>query len=84
MFDLCLKVDRQIPNTLALSKSSLKRALSEFVHAVSKGLKQDSPLVMCEVSQKDAFKGPKDHINIRILHPGSKAHHEGDARNHGL
>ena len=28
--------------------------------------------------------GPRDHINIRILHPGSKAQYErGISRNHG-
>ena len=28
--------------------------------------------------------GPKDHINIRILHPGSKAQDKEDFRSHGL
>ena len=29
--------------------------------------------------------GPqKDHINIRVLHSGSKAQDKGDSRNHGL
>ena len=29
-------------------------------------------------------RGPKDHINIRILHSGSKAQENGDSRNHCL
>ena len=28
--------------------------------------------------------GPKDHINIRISHPGSRAQYRGNTRNHGL
>ena len=27
---------------------------------------------------------PKDHINMRILHPGPKAQDKGHFRNHGL
>ena len=30
------------------------------------------------------FRGPKDHINIRISHSGSRAHYRGDARNDSL
>ena len=30
------------------------------------------------------FRGPKHHISIRILHPGSKAEYDGDTANHGL
>ena len=29
-------------------------------------------------------RGPKDHMNARILHPGSKAQDKADCRNHGL
>ena len=29
-------------------------------------------------------RGPKDHINIRIRHSGSKAQYQGDTGNHGL
>ena len=29
-------------------------------------------------------KGPKDHINIRIWHAGSKAQYKGDTKNHSL
>ena len=31
-----------------------------------------------------AFRGPKDHINIRISHSGKKAQYGGDTRNYGL
>ena len=27
---------------------------------------------------------PKDHIDIRISHPGSKAQYKGDTRNHAV
>ena len=30
------------------------------------------------------LRGPKEHINTRISHSGSKAQYEGDARNHVL
>ena len=30
------------------------------------------------------FRGPTDHINIGILHSGSKARDKGHSRNHGL
>ena len=29
-------------------------------------------------------RGPKDHINLRILRSGSKAKDKQDSRNHGL
>ena len=29
-------------------------------------------------------RGPKDHINVRISHSGSKAQNKGDTRIHGL
>ena len=29
-------------------------------------------------------QGPKDHVNIRILHSGSRAQDQGDSRNPGL
>ena len=28
-------------------------------------------------------RGPKDHINRRISHSGSKDQHKGETRNHG-
>ena len=31
-----------------------------------------------------ADQGPKDHINIRILHSGSKARPKGDTKNRGV
>ena len=30
------------------------------------------------------IRGRKDEINIRILHSSSKAHDNGNSRNHGL
>ena len=30
------------------------------------------------------YKGPKDHINIRISHSGPKAQDKGDSRHHGI
>ena len=30
------------------------------------------------------FRGPTDHINIRILHSSGKAQYKGHSRNHGL
>ena len=33
---------------------------------------------------QDHSRGPEEHINIRILHSGSKTQDKGDSRNHGL
>ena len=33
--------------------------------------------------QAVGLSGPKDYINIRISHSGSKAKHKGHTRNHG-
>ena len=40
-------------------------------------------LALWEARLPRTLKGPKDHINIRILHSGSKAQDTQDCRNHG-
>ena len=38
----------------------------------------------CAVLCVDDSRAPKDHINTRISHSGSKAHDKGDTGNHVL
>ena len=41
-------------------------------------------LIIPEPCLLSLYRGPADHINIRISHSGSKGQHKGDTRNHGL
>ena len=49
-----------------------------------RNLDSKQPCPCASELSEGCLKGPKDHINIRISHSGSKAQYEGATRSHGL